>query len=77
MWPLFFYTELPELWNIFQDIVAISSVDSNGLLTLSGMQVYLSTVDFELSVDNKVFFDVMSIFLIKYNERIIKRRSKK
>lgn len=68
-------TDLPELWEMFEEIVALSPLDSNGYLTLLMARDYLE--DREIPVPLNIFWKVMSYFLNRQNQAIAARRKKK
>ena len=73
---LVLYTKLPELWQIFTDVVNTSPLDANGFLTLGNMQAYLSTLP-ELPVAVSIFWECMSYFLSRRNHKIYLDRKRK
>ena len=60
------YTQLPELWDIFQSIVAISPVNESGF-SLIGASSYLQGID--LQVTHSTFWNIMVYFLRRLNEQ--------
>jgi hypothetical protein len=75
--PFLLYTELPELWEIFNEIISISTIDSNGFLSLSALDVYLKYNSIEITVNKRDFFYIMSYFLDRQNEYILNKRKRK
>lgn len=71
------YTQLPELWELFNKAVSISSMTSDGLLTLSLLDTMLQYSDKELDVTYDEFWEAMTYFLNRSNLLIFKKRSKK
>jgi len=71
------YTQLPELWEIFRNIVSISIVDDSGF-TMSGADAYLRYYDVEsLHVTHHMFWSIMVYFLNRVNEKFRERRKMK
>jgi len=67
-----------EAWQIFEQIVLISPLDSEGYLTLSNAQVYINSYPCELPFSHSQFWFAMGYFLNRENHKIAqKRRSKR
>ncbi len=69
---LVLYTLLPELWDIFKKIIAISPMTETGF-SLTGADAFLNGYPEVLQVTHSEFWKCMTYFLsrmnIKYNER--------
>lgn len=69
------YTVLPEVWDAFERILAISPVGENGF-TLMGARAYLEECD-HLQVTHRQFWDCMVYFLSRLNNKFMERKKMK
>lgn len=68
------YTQLPELWDIFRDIIAISPMTEIGF-TLLGASDYLAGYDLEaLQVTHREFWKTMIGFLSRINSNFLAKK---
>jgi hypothetical protein len=74
---LILYTDLPQLWDVFQTVCSLSSLDAHGFITLDMMHAYLSHTDILINVTQTIFWDAMSYFLYRKNHKIHLDRERK
>jgi len=72
---LFRYTDIPKAWAIFVDVVSISPVDSNGMPTLSLLEIYMKGGSVEMSRSN--FWMCLKYFLQSMHQKILRDRKRK
>ena len=73
---IFLYTDIPELWNIFKSIIAISPMTEVGFSML-GANAYLEHYPKVLQVTHGEFWKTMAYFLGRMNARFNERRKLK
>lgn len=74
MFNLIKYTPLPELWEIFEIVISLSSQDSQGYFTLGRVGDYIK--DLNLNVTHKEFWFAMNYFLHRKNLFVYAKRKK-
>jgi len=74
---LILYSGLLELWNIFETIVSISPLDSNGFFTMTMTNDYLKDYPKQLNVTHYEFWDFMSYCLMRENKKLAIDRKQK
>jgi len=68
------YTKLPELWEVFNTILSLSSFSENGL-TLDGASAFLNGFDYgRLQVTHATFWHIMRYFLSRANSKFIAKQ---
>lgn len=68
------YTKLPELWELFQKIIAISPMNEIGF-TMVGADSILRDYDKEsLQISHNNFWKVMIYFLSRVNDKFMERK---
>jgi hypothetical protein len=70
------YSDVPELWNIFNDVINISQVSEAGL-TLSGMEVYLKGSSYLSRYRREDFWLAMGVFLNETNSYYHRKKKEK
>lgn len=75
MFDLIKYTPLLELWDIFETIITLSAVDSEGYFTLNMADTYIK--DLEINVTHSEFWSAMGYFLYRKNSFVTIQRKKK
>lgn len=68
------YTKLPELWEMFQSILAISPTNETGF-TLQGADAFLNGYNLEaLQITHRDFWMCMVYFLSRTNSKFLERK---
>ena len=68
------YTQLPELWSIFKNIILISPIEEYGF-TLVNAEVFLKDYDYErIQVTHYEFWNIMTYFLGRMNEKFMDKK---
>jgi hypothetical protein len=67
------YTYLPELWDVFNTVLSISSASENGM-TLDNAMVYLKDFDISrLQLTHSRFWLIMKYFLDRTNKKFLSK----
>lgn len=74
---LILYSGLAEFWEIFETIVSLSPLDSNGFLTLTMAEAYLKEYPKLIQLTHYEFWEAMSYCLARYNKRMAIERKQK
>lgn len=69
------YSYLPQFWFIFEKIVLISPLDSQGYLTCTMADTYLRHVNIDFMTPTE-FWDAVAYCLVRKNQKIMTERKR-
>lgn len=71
------YSGLAEFWEVFEVIISLSPLDSNGFLTISMAESYLKDYPKLIQLTHYEFWNAMGYCLMRFNKRMTIERKQK